>query len=141
MHFQHQAAGVEDATELNRSADGRTTLRGSAGRYIGRVPLPAKGFGQFPARVDATFDPVAEPASRVYDGRYHDGANPRVGSADAARAIVDGCRGGVGEITKLVDSGVLRPIVDRTYPFDQAPQALAHVDGGRSKGKVVITMV
>jgi NADPH:quinone reductase-like Zn-dependent oxidoreductase len=47
----------------------------------------------------------------------------------------------LGEITKVIDSGVLRPIVDRTYPFDQAPQALAHVEGGRSKGKVVITMV
>jgi NADPH:quinone reductase-like Zn-dependent oxidoreductase len=47
----------------------------------------------------------------------------------------------LGEITKLIDSGVLRPIVDRTYPFDQAAQALAHVEGGRSKGKVVITMV
>ncbi len=46
----------------------------------------------------------------------------------------------LGEITKLIESGVLRPIVDRTYPFDQAPQALAHVEGGRSKGKVVITM-
>ena len=44
------------------------------------------------------------------------------------------------EITKLIDSGVLRPIVDRTYPFDEAPQALAHVEGGRAKGKVVITM-
>ena len=36
---------------------------------------------------------------------------------------------------------MLRPIVDRTYPFDEAPQALAHVEGGRTKGKVVITMV
>ena len=45
------------------------------------------------------------------------------------------------EITKLIDAGVLRPIVDRTYPFDEAPQALAHVEGGRTKGKVVITMV
>ena len=44
------------------------------------------------------------------------------------------------EITKLIDSGILRPIVDRTYPFDEAPQALAHVEGGRTKGKVVITM-
>jgi NADPH:quinone reductase-like Zn-dependent oxidoreductase len=44
------------------------------------------------------------------------------------------------EITTLIDSGVLRPIVDRTYPFDAAPQALAHVEGGRAKGKVVITM-
>jgi NADPH:quinone reductase-like Zn-dependent oxidoreductase len=45
------------------------------------------------------------------------------------------------EITKLIDSGDLRPIVDQTYPFDQAPQALAHVERGRTKGKVVITMV
>jgi NADPH:quinone reductase-like Zn-dependent oxidoreductase len=47
----------------------------------------------------------------------------------------------LNEITKLIDAGVLRPIVERTYPFDEAPQALAHVEGGRSKGKVVITMI
>jgi NADPH:quinone reductase-like Zn-dependent oxidoreductase len=46
----------------------------------------------------------------------------------------------LGEITKLIDAGILRPIIDRTYPFDEAPQALAHVEGGRAKGKVVITM-
>jgi NADPH:quinone reductase-like Zn-dependent oxidoreductase len=44
------------------------------------------------------------------------------------------------EITKLMHTNVLRPIVDRAYPFDEAPQALAHVEGGRTKGKVVITM-
>jgi NADPH:quinone reductase-like Zn-dependent oxidoreductase len=43
-------------------------------------------------------------------------------------------------ITKLIDSGVLRPIVDCTYPFHEAPQAVAHVEGGRANGKVVITM-
>jgi len=45
------------------------------------------------------------------------------------------------EITKLIQTNVLRPILDRAYPFDEAPQALAHVEGGRTKGKVVITMV
>ena len=45
------------------------------------------------------------------------------------------------EITKLIDINVLRPILDRAYPFDQARQAIAHVEGGRTKGKVVITMV
>ena len=33
------------------------------------------------------------------------------------------------EITKLIDAGALRPIVDRTYPFDEAPQALAQSRG------------
>lgn len=45
------------------------------------------------------------------------------------------------EVTKLIEAGALRPIVDRAYPFDQAPQAFAHVEGGRAKGKVVIAMV
>jgi NADPH:quinone reductase-like Zn-dependent oxidoreductase len=45
------------------------------------------------------------------------------------------------EITKLIESGALRPVVERTYPFHEAPQALAHAESGRSKGKVVITMV
>ena len=47
----------------------------------------------------------------------------------------------LGGITKLIDAGALLPIIDRSYPFDEAAQALAHVEGGRTKGKVVITMV
>jgi NADPH:quinone reductase-like Zn-dependent oxidoreductase len=46
----------------------------------------------------------------------------------------------LGEIAKLIDAGALRPVLDRTYPFDAAPQALAQVEGGRAKGKVVVTM-
>jgi NADPH:quinone reductase-like Zn-dependent oxidoreductase len=44
------------------------------------------------------------------------------------------------ELTKLIETNVLRPILDRAYPFDEAPHALAHVESGRTKGKVVITM-
>ena len=51
--------------------------------------------------VDAVFDPVAEPRPRVYEGRYHAGANPRVKNADEARRIVDACQSQTGEITKL----------------------------------------
>lgn len=47
----------------------------------------------------------------------------------------------LGEITKLIETNILQPTVDRTYPFDETPQALAHVEAGRTKGKVVITMV
>jgi NADPH:quinone reductase-like Zn-dependent oxidoreductase len=44
----------------------------------------------------------------------------------------------LGEIAGPIDANVLRPIVDRTYPFAETPAALAHVEGGRSKGKVVV---
>jgi DNA topoisomerase-3 len=53
--------------------------------------------------VDAVFDPVNE-RPRVYEGRYHAGANPRVASAQEAEAIVSACRDGTGEITKLEKS-------------------------------------
>jgi NADPH:quinone reductase-like Zn-dependent oxidoreductase len=47
----------------------------------------------------------------------------------------------LGEITKLIDAGALRPIVEQPYAFADAPSALAHVEAGRTKGKVVITVV
>jgi DNA topoisomerase-3 len=53
--------------------------------------------------VDASFDPVLD-GPRVYYGRYHAGANPRVKSADEAAAIVSDCEGQKGEITKLEKS-------------------------------------
>jgi DNA topoisomerase-3 len=50
--------------------------------------------------VDASFD-TAKDGPRPYDGRYYAGANPRLQTADAARAVVEACRGGQGTITKL----------------------------------------
>jgi DNA topoisomerase III len=54
--------------------------------------------------VDASFDPVAEPEGRDYEGRYHAGANPRLKSAEEAAAVVAACEAQVGEITKLEKS-------------------------------------
>jgi DNA topoisomerase III len=51
--------------------------------------------------VDARFEPVAGDSGRQYAGRFHDGANPRLKTADEAAAIVEAVRGQRGEITKL----------------------------------------
>jgi NADPH:quinone reductase-like Zn-dependent oxidoreductase len=42
------------------------------------------------------------------------------------------------EITRLFDAGVIRPVVDRVFPFESTNEALAYVEAGRAKGKVVI---
>lgn len=42
------------------------------------------------------------------------------------------------EITSLIDSGIIRPIVDRVFPFEAIKEALAYVEKGRAKGKVVV---
>jgi NADPH:quinone reductase-like Zn-dependent oxidoreductase len=44
------------------------------------------------------------------------------------------------EIGKLVETGVIKPVVDKVYPFEQANDALAYVESGRAKGKVVINV-
>jgi NADPH:quinone reductase-like Zn-dependent oxidoreductase len=44
----------------------------------------------------------------------------------------------LNEITSLIDAGVIRPVIDKVYPFDATNEALAYVDSGRAKGKVVV---
>lgn len=42
------------------------------------------------------------------------------------------------EITSLIDSGIIRPVVDRVFPFESIKEALAYVENGRAKGKVIV---
>lgn len=54
--------------------------------------------------VDATFAAPAvqdSPGERIYSGRYHDGAKPRIADEQTANAIVQACTGKTGTITKL----------------------------------------
>jgi len=41
---------------------------------------------------------------------------------------------------RLMDSGGYRPVVDRTYAFEELREAYAYVDTGRKVGNVVVTM-
>jgi DNA topoisomerase-3 len=51
--------------------------------------------------VDAAF---AASGERLYEGRFHAGAKPRIATADEAAAIVEACRGAQGTIVKLEKS-------------------------------------
>lgn len=44
------------------------------------------------------------------------------------------------ELGALVDAGAIRPVIDRVFPFDSTLDALAYVESGRSKGKVIVQM-
>jgi NADPH:quinone reductase-like Zn-dependent oxidoreductase len=42
------------------------------------------------------------------------------------------------QIAALIDAGYIRPVVDKIFPFESTNEALAYVETGRAKGKVVI---
>ena len=46
----------------------------------------------------------------------------------------------LSEINKLVEAGIIKPVVDKTFPFAQTNEALAYVESGRAKGKVVVAV-
>jgi len=48
--------------------------------------------------------------------------------------------GQLAEIGALLKTGRIRPVVDKVFPFEQAKEALAYLEQGRAKGKVVVRM-
>jgi NADPH:quinone reductase-like Zn-dependent oxidoreductase len=42
------------------------------------------------------------------------------------------------ELRGLLESGKLNPVVDKTYSFEEAVDALVYLSRGRARGKVVI---
>ncbi|RUX02112.1 MAG: NADP-dependent oxidoreductase [Mesorhizobium sp.] len=44
----------------------------------------------------------------------------------------------LSRITSLIETGIIRPVMDRTFAFEQTNEALAYVETGRAKGKVVV---
>jgi NADPH:quinone reductase-like Zn-dependent oxidoreductase len=43
------------------------------------------------------------------------------------------------ELAALYDSGTLRPVLDRTFSFEETLEAMAYVEQGRANGKIVVT--
>ena len=42
-------------------------------------------------------------------------------------------------LKELIEAGKVTPVIDRSYPFDQIPDAIRYVESGKSHGKVTIT--
>lgn len=47
----------------------------------------------------------------------------------------------LAEIGGIIDAGSIRPVIDRVFPFDQAREALAYLETGRARGKVVVRLI
>lgn len=46
----------------------------------------------------------------------------------------------LAELASLADAGKLEPVIDRTFPFPEIKDAIAYLEKGHAKGKVVVEM-
>jgi len=44
----------------------------------------------------------------------------------------------LSEISSLIEAGVIRPILDKVFSFEQTNEAVSYVESGRAKGKVIV---
>ncbi len=47
---------------------------------------------------------------------------------------------GLVALKELIESGKVTPVIDRTYPFNEVPEAFRYFNEGHAQGKVVITV-
>ena len=43
-------------------------------------------------------------------------------------------------VKDLIEAGKVTPVIDRTYPLNEAPEAIRYLEGGHARGKIVITI-
>ena len=46
----------------------------------------------------------------------------------------------VAVLKELVEAGKITPVIDRTFPLDEAPDAIRYLESGAAQGKVVLTV-
>jgi NADPH:quinone reductase-like Zn-dependent oxidoreductase len=46
----------------------------------------------------------------------------------------------VAFLTDLIETGKIAPVIDRTYPLSEVPEALRYQEEGQARGKIVITV-
>ena len=42
-------------------------------------------------------------------------------------------------LKELIEAGKVTPVIDRTYPLMEVPEAIRYLEEGHARGKVVIT--
>ena len=128
------------------------------------IDYTQEDFTQGEARYDVILDNISNHSASAFkrvltpEGRYQpNGAQPGkwLGGLDRmAKAVVvslyDKQQGrpflsvqnhaDLLTLKELVDAGAIQPVIDQTYPLSEAPQALAHVEAGHARAKVVIKM-
>ncbi|NJN83461.1 MAG: NAD(P)-dependent alcohol dehydrogenase, partial [Caldilineaceae bacterium] len=129
-HFGAEVTGVCSSTNLEM-------VKALGADHV--IDYTQEDFTQSGARYDVVFDavdkfPSAQAKTAVKQGGVYlnvdrSSGNSRTTSDDLVF------------LTELVEAGVLRPVIDRTYPLEEIVAAHRYVEKGHKKGNVVIEIV
>jgi NADPH:quinone reductase-like Zn-dependent oxidoreductase len=135
---QHFEAVLRDQDVVLNSQDGQTlekslTVLKAGGRLISISGPPDPAFGKA----------VAAPAlvqlvMRLLSSGIRRRAKAR--GVDYRFLFMKPSGQQLQEIARLVDAGAIRPVIDQVFPFASTNEALAYVDSGRARGKVVVKL-
>ena len=54
--------------------------------------------------------------------------------------IAEGVRGYVRDVLPAISSGIVRPMIDKVFPFAELPAAKAHMEAAGHVGKIVVRL-
>ena len=91
------------------------------GRIVMVAPQPGQWIG-----------PIARVAGAV--------VTTRLGRRPAAAYLADVNREDLLTLKDFIEAGKLRPVIDRTYRFDEIPEGIRYLESGGAAGKVVVTV-
>ncbi|MFG2341848.1 NAD(P)-dependent alcohol dehydrogenase [Streptomyces yangpuensis] len=66
--------------------------------------------------------------------------SPFVGHRLVPLTVMKQHRSDLEALTELIEAGTVTPVVDRTYPLAEVPDAIRHLRGGQVRGKIAIRL-
>ncbi|KOU33858.1 NADPH:quinone reductase [Streptomyces sp. WM6373] len=66
--------------------------------------------------------------------------SPFVGQRLRSLAVMEQHHSDLRALTELIEDGSVTPVVDRSYPLAEVPDAIRHLRGGRVRGKIAIRL-
>jgi NADPH:quinone reductase-like Zn-dependent oxidoreductase len=90
------------------------------------------GFDQYGRSGHRWFGSLGRFAKLIVISRFDSHLHPFRGTKDPGDRLV--------VLKELIEAGKVTPVIDRTFPLREVPEAIRYLESGQARGKIVITV-